>query len=410
MNLQVNHFTTYLAGGAGIAAHRLHKALCRTNTESRLFFNMGESSDPTIIAAFQNRRFLWRNAVDLAISWRNRQTVPGGFVTAPGWIRKTPIQATGMMPDIVNLHWVARWLDLPSFFGSLPDRHPVVWSVHDLIPITGGCHYPGECDHFTQRCGNCPQQRSPRETDATRKFFRIKEKIYAGKNLHFVGNSEWTSAQVRRSGLAKYAQSVRTIPLGVDVGQFQPVEKIHARRAMGILDDRLVIGFACADLSEERKGAGLLIEAAKVLAGQKVLLVTFGSGRWPEIGGIETLQLGALHSPRLQSLYYSALDVFVTPSRVETFGNTAMEAMACETPVVAYATSGLNDVVADGETGLLEQEIGSVPGLVRMRQHPGERQKMGVAARQRVIRNFSDALMAERYTTLYEELLNSRSA
>jgi glycosyltransferase involved in cell wall biosynthesis len=108
-------------------------------------------------------------------------------------------------------------------------------------------------------------------------------------------------------------------------------------------------------------------------------------------------------------LFYSALDVFAMPSRVETFGNVALEAMACETPVIAYAAGGLSDVVADRETGLLEPEIGSVSGLARMLQwmwqHPEERIGMGMAGRQRVIRNFSDSLMASRYTKLYHELV-----
>jgi glycosyltransferase involved in cell wall biosynthesis len=409
----VAHYLSFLPGGAGIAAQRLHLALCRSGIESRMYFGAGEAVDATMIPAFTNRSFFWRNAAALAISLRNRHDIPGGFVTSPRWIRRTPVQGFGQTPEIVNLHWVARWLDLPSFFDSLPDGLPVIWSLHDLIPITGGCHYPGGCEGFTKECGNCPQQKHPHPRDATHKFFRIKEKIYAGKNLHFVGNSEWTSAQVRRSGLAKFARTIRTIPLGLDVEQFKPAEKNHARRALGISDDRFVVGFACSDVSEERKGASLLREAVKALATQNVLLLTFGSGRWPESDGVDTLQLGPLNSPRLQSLFYSALDVFATPSRVETFGNTAMEAMACETPIVAYATSGLMDVVADGETGLLERDIGSVSGLVRMlqwmREHPVERRRMGVAGRQRVIQHFTDNLMADRYAKLYEELLDTRT-
>jgi len=123
------------------------------------------------------------------------------------------------------------------------------------------------------------------------------------------------------------------------------------------------------------------------------------------------MQLGTLHSPELQCLFYSALDVFATPSRAETFGNTALEAMACETPVIAYAAGGLTDLVVDRETGLLEPEIGSVSGLARMLrwmwQHPVERQAMSTAARRRVIAYFSDNLMARRYSELYEQLLSS---
>ena len=171
-----------------------------------------------------------------------------------------------------------------------------------------------------------------------------------------------------------------------------------------------MVGFACVDFSEERKGAGRLLEALKVLPARKILLLTFGAGKWPLASEIETIQLGTLNSPQLQCLFYSALNVFATPSRAETFGNTALEAMACETPVIAYAAGGLTDVVVDRETGLLEPEIGSVPGLARMLQwmwqHPVERQAMGMAARRRVLAHFTDRLMAQRYTALYQELLS----
>jgi glycosyltransferase involved in cell wall biosynthesis len=226
-----------------------------------------------------------------------------------------------------------------------------------------------------------------------------------------IGNSEWTTSQIRRSGLAKHAMSIQTIHCGLDVDQYKSVDKLCARRALGIPDDRFVVGFACVDFSEERKGAALLLEALKNLSAQKILLLVFGAGKWPPTSGVQTMQLGTLHSPELQCLFYSALDVFATPSRAETFGNTALEAMACETPVIAYAAGGLTDLVVDRETGLLEPEIGSVSGLARMLrwmwQHPVERQAMSTAARRRVIAYFSDNLMARRYSELYEQLLSS---
>jgi glycosyltransferase involved in cell wall biosynthesis len=361
-----------------------------------------------MVPAFQNHTFFWRSAVALANSWRGRRQVKGGFVTSPRWVRKTPIQAFGEVPKVTNLHWVARWLDLPSFLGSLPLGMPLVWSLHDLIPITGGCHHPGECDHFTRHCGDCPQLKRPARFDETYRFFGIKERSYSRVNLHLVGNSEWTTSQIRRSGLAKYAKSIRTIHLGLDSEQYRPVDRSIARRALGIPDDRFMIGFACSDVSDESKGAPLLCEAVRALS-EPAVVMTFGSGHWPSSSVTEVLQLGVLQSSRLQNLFYSAVDVFVMPSRVETFGNTAIEAMACGTPVVAYAAGGVTDVVEDGKTGLLEPQIGSVSGLTRMlhwmSQHRTERQTMGVAARQRVIDYFTDVAMAQRYSKLYEELL-----
>ena len=406
----VAHFASQLAGGSDIAAQRLHLALCRAGVKSIIYFGTGEATDSSMVPAFQNRTFFWRNAVAVANSWRWRRQAQDGFVTSPRWVRKTPIQGFGELPKVINLHWVARWLDLPSFFGSLPPETPVVWSLHDLIPITGGCHYPGACDHFTRDCGKCPQLRKPGPRDDTYKFFRIKDRCYSGKNLHLVGNSEWTTSQIRRSGLAKHARSIHTIHYGLDIEQFKPVDKLCARRALGISDDRFVVGFACSDFSEERKGATRLLDALKGLPIQKILLLTFGIGKWPSPNGIERMQLGTLNSPKLQSLFYSAVDVFATPSRAETFGNTAMEAMACETPVIAYAAGGLTDVVAHQETGLLEPDLGSVPGLAGMLQwmwqHPAERRAMGLAARRRVIAYFTDDLMARRYSELYGRLLS----
>jgi glycosyltransferase involved in cell wall biosynthesis len=404
----IAHFGSHLGGGANIAGMRLHNALRKRGLESYFYFGAGEAPNASYVPLFQNRSFFWRNAAAVAISWRNRRTAPGGFVTSPRWIRKTPVQASAKMPLVANLHWVPRWLDVPSFLNSLPPGLPVIWTLHDLIPVTGGCHYPGDCDGFTKKCGNCPQQTEPRPRDATNSFFRIKERLYQRANLHFVGNSEWTTAQAHRSGLAKYAKSIRTIHYGLDVESFKPLDKAIARKALQIPNGRFVIGFSCLDFNERRKGAEILMEALKAFPASEIILLVLGGGNWPA-SGIETIPIGGFSSPRLQSLFYSALDVFAMPSRVETFGNVAMEAMACETPVVAYPAGGLADVVADKETGLLHSEIGSIPGLVQMLQwmwkHPQERVNMGIAARQRVDRNFSDSLMAQRYTALFHELV-----
>jgi glycosyltransferase involved in cell wall biosynthesis len=409
----IAHLGAGLGGGANIAGLRLHQGLRKQGVDSRFYYGTGESNDPSLIPVFQNRSFIWRNVAALATSWRNRQTTPSGFVTGPGWIRPTPIQGLGEIPAVVNLHWVPRWLNTPSFFGSLPEGMPVVWTLHDLIPVTGGCHYPGDCDGFTKECGNCPQQRRPSAEDATHRFHKVKRKMYDGANLHFVANSEWTAAQARRSSLLKHAKSVRVIHYGLDVDQFQPVNKNAARAALRIPPEKFVIGFSCLDFNETRKGASLLIEALKVFPAEQIVLLVLGGGQWPHgVTDIETIAVGSIGTPRLQSVFFSALDVFAMPSLVETFGNVAMEAMACGTPVVAYSAGGLADVVADGETGLMERDIGNIAGLMRMltwmRDHPAERTAMGMAGRERVMKNFTDTLMASRYMDLFHELLECR--
>jgi glycosyltransferase involved in cell wall biosynthesis len=282
-----------------------------------------------------------------------------------------------------------------------------------MNPFTGGCHHAGDCERFTDHCGDCPQLKKPGSRDDAFRFFEIKNRCYAGKNLHIVGNSEWTTAQARHSALMRHAKSFHTIPLGLDIEALKPIEKSCARQALGITDHHFVVGFGCADFSDQNKGGKLLIEALHALAGEmKITLLIFGAGRLPDTGGrYHLIELGSINSPRLQSLFYSACDVFAAPSRIESFGLTALEAMACGTPVVAFHTGGLADVVADGETGLLETKVGSVVGLHDqldwMLQHPTERQNMGLAARQRVEKQFTSALMAKRYVELYDGLLGA---
>jgi glycosyltransferase involved in cell wall biosynthesis len=367
----------------------------------------------------QNQSFTRRNLAALAQAWRNRRNAPGCLVTSPRWIRRIPLQDFGPRPDVVNLHWISRWIDQPSFFASLPPHLPVVWSLHDMNPFTGGCHHAGDCERFTDYCRDCPQLKNPGPRDDAFRFFEIKKRCYAGKNLHVISSSDWMSAQARRSALLRHARSFHTIPLGLDTESFKPIDKGCARQALAIDSGRFVVGFACADLSSPDKGGSLLVEALHALADKaKITLLVFGAGKLPDNGGrsepdgrYQIIELGSINSPRLQSLFYSACDVFAAPSRIESFGLTALEAMACGTPVVAFETGGLGDIVADGETGLLEKQVGSVAGLRNrldwMLQHPAERGNMGLAARQRVEKQFSSALMGKRYVELYRELVRN---
>jgi glycosyltransferase involved in cell wall biosynthesis len=417
--MNVAHFTSEMFGGAGIAAQRLHEALRRQNVESRLYYGEGTPFVENCEPVFQINSFFWRNAAALAQAWRNRRNAPGCLVTSPRWIRRTRLQDLGPRPDVVNLHWISRWIDQPSFFASLPPHLPVVWSLHDMNPFTGGCHHAGNCERFTDYCRECPQLKNPGPRDDAFRFFEIKKRCYTGKNLHVISSSDWMSAQARRSALLRHARSFHTIPLGLDTESFKPIDKSCARQALAIDGERFVVGFACADLSSPDKGGALLIKALPALADKaKITLLVFGAGKLPDNGGrsepdgrYQIIELGSINSPRLQSQFYSACDVFAAPSRIESFGLTALEAMACGTPVVAFETGGLGDIVADGETGLLEKQVGSVAGLRNrldwMLQHSAERGNMGLAARQRVEKQFSSALMGKRYVELYRELVRN---
>ena len=408
--MKIAHFASELIGGA-VAAQRLHDALRRQAVDSRLYYERGLPMVSGCQRVFENQSFTRRNMAALAQAWRNRRNAPGFLFTSPRWFRRTRLQDLGPRPDVVNLHWISRWIDQPSFFASLPPDLPVVWSLHDMNPFTGGCHHAGDCERFEDHCQHCPQLKNPGPRDDAFRFFEIKKRCYAGKNLHVISSSNWMSAQARRSALLRHAKSFHTIPLGLDLELFKPIDKSCARQALAIDNERFVVGFGCADLSSHNKGGALLVEALHSLGDkEKITLLVFGAGKLPDSGGrYQLIELGTINSSHLQSLFYSACDVFAAPSLIESFGLTALEAMACGTPVVAFHTSGLVDIVVDGETGLLEKKVGSVAGLHDrldwMLRHPADCRDMGLAARQRVENQFTSTLMARRYLELYNSLL-----
>src|SRR5207245_1945816 len=143
-------------------------------------------------------------------------------------------------------------------------------------------------------------------------------------------------------------------------------EKSFARQALGVATQKFVVGFSCADFSDPNKRAALLLEALRELARQtETTLLAFGGGKLPHADGkFEVVELGSIQSSRLQSIFYSACDVLAVPSRIESFGLTVLEAMACGTPVVAFRTGGLADLVVHEKTGLLADVATGTPGLI----------------------------------------------
>jgi glycosyltransferase involved in cell wall biosynthesis len=403
--LKVAHFASKSQNGAGIAAMRLHQGLRRDAVDSVFYFGRGTPTNEACKSAFRQPGFVSDSVDRVLAGLRARLQEGEGYVNNPRWwvkARRMPDSC-----DIVNIHSLFGWVDLESFFRIVPSHVPIVWSLHDFEPITGGCIYPGECKGWETFCSQCPQLREGFSW-ITKRNHRIKEALYIKRRIHFVCNSTWTLEQAEKASLLSLAASKTMINYGLDVEAFHPVEKGVAKRALGLPTDLPVIGFASTDLSEKRKGFAVLHAALNRFGPSKVILLSFGGGR-ADAGLPNHVHLGPVYSVDLQRLFYSAIDVFVTPSLVETFGNTAMEAMACGTPVVGYATSGLKDVVVNGVTGILQEPVGSEAEIWKalefLLSNPEVRTRMGVGARLRVEKFFDVRRMARNYKELYSELL-----
>lgn len=324
----------------------------------------------------------------------------------------TPVLTSGQVvakPDVVHLHWTSLDIDIYSMLLSIPETIPIVWTLHDMNLLTGGCHYTCGCEKFKTACYECPQLEVS-EVDPCKAAFEIKRELLAPRNIHVVANSSWLCSEAKKSALLRSAASIQTIHYGMDLSVFRPVDKQIARSELGLPDQAPIICFGADRITNPRKGLTELVQALRLLAssGKAPRLITFGKNEnLPDLG-LNCTHFGKVHDVQKQVLIYAAADVFVIPSLQEAFGLTALEAMACGTPVAGFATGGIPDMVVPGETGLLARTkdvAGLAQALGYLLEHPAERQYMRDMGLKLVQENHDLQNQASKYVNLYKCIL-----
>jgi glycosyltransferase involved in cell wall biosynthesis len=203
-------------------------------------------------------------------------------------------------------------------------------------------------------------------------------------------------------------ERVNVVYNGIDVSKVRRV-KTNLKDEFGCENLLLFLGRLT-----KQKGAEFLMTAMPMLKGYDAKLVIAGTG--PEQDSLQRMVselkleervvfAGAVDERRKLELL-SASDVFVCPSLWESFGVVLLEAMACETPIVASRVASIPEIV--GEDGVLveprnPQSISN--GIARMLKDKKASRKLAGKARKHLLKNFTAQKMAERYIELYEKLL-----
>jgi glycosyltransferase involved in cell wall biosynthesis len=308
--------------------------------------------------------------------------------------------------DVIQLHWIADFIDYRSFFAAV--NQPMVWTLHDMNPFTGGCHYDDQCGKWREGCGGCPQLKSGIDDDLSRQIWRRKAEVFkkiAQDQLWIVAPSEWIAGEVKRSPiLGKFP--LKIIPYGLDTECFAPRDRAYARDVLGVPLGARVILCLGDSLVNKRKGFGLLSQVLidlKDLPG--LLVISVGRDRLPLDVSVPHLQLGFIESERILSLVYSAADILVLTSLQDNLPNTVLESVACGTPVLGFDVGGLRDVIRSG-TGTLVP-LGDTRALCAAIEdffdNPARRMEMSENC-QHLAQQYSLETCARRYMELYRQL------
>ena len=417
--LQVS--TSDEGGGAARAALRLQRGLRDAGHDSTMRVLSRLSRDPHVVplrrpgTPLAHARHLLRQASDpeRRLKAAVRRHAIDGFSTDRSIWGTLLARQLDTDVDVVNLHWVSGFVDWETVLAPLAGRVPLVWTMHDQNPFTGGCHYAMGCDRFTDRCGRCPQLGSEREDDASRRTWLRKRRVLERmrpEDLHLVSPSRWLAGEARRSSLfGRFPTHV--IPYGLDLSIFRPIDRGAARAALGLPPDAEVVLFVAASLRNPRKGFPLLVEALEALRVRRPGVMLLSVGESEPMAGQRHLCIGTVTNERMLPVVYAAADVFAIPSLRDNLPNTILESMACGVPVVGFDAGGQSDAITPGVTGELAP-AGDIAALAaaleRLLGDDDRRRRMADAAADDARTRFGSATQAAAYAALYRQLLDGR--
>jgi glycosyltransferase involved in cell wall biosynthesis len=402
--------TSDLNGGAAKAAYRVHQGLQAIGLTSRMLVHTKLSDDPHVIV---EKKLLTKLAPQLSGLPLKRYARREGGMFSSQWFADSLASAVPRLePDIILLHWVCNGFVRIETLAKW--NKPIVWTLHDMWPLTGGCHYSRDCDRYTQSCGACPQLGSHRYRDLSYRVWQRKNKAWKELNLALVAPSSWIAKCAASSSLLGGLR-IETIPFGLDLLIYKPINKSTARDLLKLPQDKpLVLFGALAATKDQRKGFHLLASALQNLSQtpwkDRIEVVIFGASppAQPIDVGFKTHYLGRLHDDIALILAYSSADVMIIPSIQESFGQTASEALACGTPVVAFNATGLVDIVDHQHNGYLAQPYESVDlakGIAWVLEDRKRHVELCRQARSKAEHQFTLVSQSRRYLALIEDIL-----
>lgn len=214
-------------------------------------------------------------------------------------------------------------------------------------------------------------------------------------------------------------ERVKVISVGIDTELFKPIKNSEFRERLGIKSGEIVI-LNVARL-HPYKGQRFLIEAFKKVKMQvnNTKLIILGRGSLKEsliqlIGELklqnDVFLLDEAYSNDFMPSVYANCDIFCLPSRVEPFGISVLEAMACGKPVVGAKVGGISDTINDGEVGFLINPVNVddlSSKLMNLVLNERLRKELGNRALARAKTVFDWNLVVKKYVELYEQLTSN---
>ncbi|MCD7899634.1 MAG: glycosyltransferase family 4 protein [Bacteroides sp.] len=408
-------------GGAAIAAGRLTDSLINNGVKAKLLVRDKQTDKISVVVLDRGWRHLWHFFWERVIIWGANRFHRNNLFEVDIANKGTDITSLPefTQADIIHLHWINQgMLSLKNIQKILQSGKPVVWTMHDMWPCTGICHYAGGCINYQDRnCGNCSYLLGGgNRRDLSHRVFMKKQKILQTAPIHFVTCSAWLQDLARKSALLN-KHEITHIPNPINTNLFKSKSKKEARIKCGLPTESPLILFGSVKVKDRRKGADYLVEACNILAMKHpelintlgVVLIGHKSRSLEKILPFKVYPLDYVSDEHELVNIYNSVDMYVTPSLEDNLPNTIMEAMACGVPCVGFQVGGIPEMIDHLHNGYVADYKSSydfangIYWILKESDYP----MLCEQASHKVVTQYSERIIAKRYIEVYNKITGS---
>jgi len=401
-------------GGAAIAAYRLFKGIGNKGWNTKFYCIKKSTDDMSVLEIPKCSNNSGENSYYTA----TKQKINYIFSSAiKGSDKKLFEEIKIFDPDIIHLHWIVGGLLTIEMIGELRTLcKPIIWTMHDMWPFTGGCHYNWTftkeykfCNYYRSECRNCPYLIDSGINDTSNNNFQRKKKTFFFLNLNLVSPSTWLAKEAKKSYLFKN-RVIDIIPNGFNVDVLCPRNKNDSRQLLGLSNTKYLI-LCGAEYNTDIKGYFLLEEImdALLFSENEVDFVFYGNSIVLKKYKYNVYDVGRIEpkDEKKLSVLYSACDLFLIPSICDNLPNTAIESLLCGTPVVSFKIGGLVDIIEHKENGYVADKFNVEDiafGIDFVLRNLNETKKRKII-RKRAIAKYNLEKIASEYEILYNRAI-----
>ncbi len=384
-------------GGASRVAMDIHQQLIRFGHDSFVFTGKKETESDLIE---EIKRPLWRRIASKILS-NDIDFFDTDYILSTEQF---------LDADIIHCHNLSGWYFNLGSLKKMTKLKPVVWTLHDMwavnphsgytssTKITNGIYEVSDSSFYPTNLWNNDKYLSYKKTY-----------IYKSLTVNIVSPCHWLSNLVSHTSLGR--NPIDIIYNGVDTNIFALGNKISLKSKLGFNSSPMMLFIGASATKSEYKGFADFLWLSRQDEFKHIQFVCLGSERDEIIDNLRYVKA----TPFKKSIaeYLSAADLFILPSRFETFPLVVIEALSCGTPVVAYDVGGVSEALQDAPFCKLVKQNEKDELLLAVRNTLSELPKftnlISNKLRELALNKFSMIKIVENYIYLYQRIIDSRN-